>query len=213
MKMTQESLVAAGYTQEQSTAILDAHKSALEGRYVPKARFDEVNEKLTTAETDLGKAKQELKTKENQDAVITTLKTQVKTLTEEKGRIAEETKTALAEERKKDAMKNALQGKVHDVDYVLNNIDTAAVKFEDGKLSKDFEEMVKTFTDEKPFLVISEEGAGFKFVGETPPDGQGEKLIDSNTPEAMAKRLAQGKNQATTAAQKASEHYFKGGNT
>jgi len=42
--MTQESLMAEGFTKEQATQILETHKAAINGQYVPKARFDEVNE-------------------------------------------------------------------------------------------------------------------------------------------------------------------------
>ena len=61
MEMTQESLVAGGLTQEQAKAVLDAHKTALTDKYVPKARLDEA-----TAERD--KAKELVKERDTQIA-------------------------------------------------------------------------------------------------------------------------------------------------
>ena len=49
MEMTLESLMAEGLSQEQATKVLNAHKAAVSGAYVPKSRFDEVNTQLSNA--------------------------------------------------------------------------------------------------------------------------------------------------------------------
>ena len=46
--MTKEQLLAAGFTEEQATNILKLHKEAIDGNYVAKHRFDEVNGELKT---------------------------------------------------------------------------------------------------------------------------------------------------------------------
>ena len=41
--MTKEQLLEMGLTEEQADKVLSAHKEELKG-YIPKARFDEINE-------------------------------------------------------------------------------------------------------------------------------------------------------------------------
>ena len=43
--MTKESLIAAGFTEEQATKIMGMHTEAIDGNYVPKATFDAERDK------------------------------------------------------------------------------------------------------------------------------------------------------------------------
>ena len=55
--MTKEQLLAAGFTEEQATNILKLHKEAIDGQYVAKHRFDEVNGELKTAKEQIAEEK------------------------------------------------------------------------------------------------------------------------------------------------------------
>ena len=47
--MDKEQLVAMGLTNEQVDKVIKAHKKDLDGKYVPKERFNAVNEQVKTA--------------------------------------------------------------------------------------------------------------------------------------------------------------------
>lgn len=46
--MKKEDLIALGLSEEQATKVMELHTSALDGNYVPKSRFNEVNEENKT---------------------------------------------------------------------------------------------------------------------------------------------------------------------
>jgi len=216
MEMTQESLVAAGLTSEQAKQVLEAHKAAVSGAYVPKARFDEVNTQLSNANAQVKERDTQiagLKKFEGDNAALQTRISELETANQAKDA---EAKAALAKERKANAMRLSLAGKVHDVDLVLSQIDTDKVSAgDDGKLTG-FDEQVKALQEAKKFLFVEETAksnpyAGFRVVGKTPPEGGDNPPAEQNTPEAFGANLAKRKIAAADAAKKAQEHYFRGG--
>ena len=63
--MNKETLIAAGFTEEQATNIMKMHQQAIDGHYVPKATFDAERDKvknLTTQVADRDKQITELGT-------------------------------------------------------------------------------------------------------------------------------------------------------
>ena len=130
MEMTQESLVAAGFTAEQAKQILDAHKASLSGNYIPKARFDEVNTQLATANEQVKERDTQiagLKKFEGDNAALQQKISDLETANKNKDT---EMQNALLSERKTNAAKMKLNGKVHDVDLVLGLIDMEKVSFD-----------------------------------------------------------------------------------
>jgi hypothetical protein len=217
MEMTLESLMASGLSQDQAKQVLEAHKAAVSGSYVPKARFDEVNTQLTNANAQVKERDTQiagLKKFEGDNAALQTRISELETANQTKDN---EMKAALAKERKSNAMRLSLAGKVHDADLVLSQIDTEKVAVgDDGKLTG-FDEQVKALQESKKFLFVEETPkanpyAGFRVVGKTPPEGGDNPPAEQNTPEAFGANLAKRKMAAADAAKKAQDHYFKGGN-
>lgn len=218
MEMTLESLIAEGLSQEQAQKVLNVHKAAVSGSYVPKARFDEVNTQLSNANAQVSERDAQiagLKKFEGDNASLQTRISELETANQAKDN---EMKVALAKERKANAMRLSLTGKVHDVDLVLSQIDAEKVSAgEDGKLTG-FDEQVNALKESKKFLFVEEAPAkpnpyaGFRVVGKTPPEGGDNPPAEQNTPEAFGVNLAKRKMAAADAAKKAQEHYFKGGN-
>lgn len=217
MEMTLESLMAEGLSQEQATKVLNAHKAAVSGAYVPKSRFDEVNTQLSNANAQVSERDAQiagLKKFEGDNAALQTRISELETANQTKDN---EMKAALAKERKANAMRLSLTGKVHDVDLVLSQIDAEKVSAgDDGKLTG-FDEQVSALRESKKFLFVEETGkpnpyAGFRVVGKTPPEGGDNPPAEQNTPEAFGANLAKRKIAAADAAKKAQDHYFKGGN-
>ena len=210
MDMTLESLVAAGFSQEQANNILAAHKAAITGQYVPKARFDEVSNSLKERDTQIAGLKKF-------EGTATELQTKVAELEEANKQKDAEMAEALATERKRNAMLRQLDGKVHDVDLVLSQIDVEKVSCGEGGSLTGFEDQIKGLQEKKGFLFVAETDPqqketqpGFRVAGQTPPDGKdpdsGKKLSEA---EALAKQLAQQKLAEQTALQKGAESYFK----
>jgi hypothetical protein len=184
--MTKEQLLAAGFTEEQATNILKLHKEAIDGNYVAKHRFDEVNRELkTTKEQVIERDKQitELKKFEGDSKALQEKITELEAANAAKD---EEYKANLALERKKNAIKLALledeNGKPYDVDMVMGlfNLEQIVIDEATGKISSGFKEQNDAIRKEKAFLFSPKEDAnkggdskpaGWKPTGTPPADG------------------------------------------
>lgn len=219
MEMTQESLMAAGFTKEQATQILETHKAAINGQYVPKARFDEVNTSLTQAKATITERDTQITTLKAFEGTNAELQAKITALTEENATKAAEAATAIATEKKNAAMKLALTGKVHDADLVLSQLDTSKITIgDDGKLVG-FEEQLNPLKESKQFLFVADTAskpnnslAGIVIAGTTPPEGSGSTTPQNTTPESFGAELAKQRLATMQAATKAGDAYFKGGN-
>lgn len=184
--MTKEQLLAAGFTEEQATNILKLHKEAIDGNYVAKHRFDEVNGELkATKEQVIERDKQitELKKFEGDSKA---LQEKITALENENAAKDKEYKANLALERKKNAIKLALledeNGKPYDVDMVMGlfNLEQIVIDEATGKISSGFKEQNEAIRKEKAFLFSPKEDvnkggdgkpAGWKPAGTPPADG------------------------------------------
>ncbi len=203
--MTKEQLLAAGFTEEQATNILKLHKEAIDGNYVPKHRFDEVNAELkTTKEQVIERDKQitELKKFEGDSKA---LQEKITALENENAAKDKEYKANLALERKKNAIRLALledeNGKPHDVDMVMGlfNLEQVIIDEATGKIISGFKEQNDAIRKEKAFLFSSKEDTdkggdgkpvGWKPTGTPPADGdKGSKGGDPSV--SYGKSLAQ----------------------
>ena len=210
VEMTLESLVASGLSQEQANDILAAHKAALAGNYVPKARFDEVSTSLKERDTQIAG----LKKFEGTAQELQTKVTELEAANKQKDA---EMQKALAAERKRNAMMRQLDGKVHDVDLVLGQIDVEKVSCGDDGTLTGFEDQIKGLKEKKGFLFVAETQnpqqqnstqSGYRVVGKTPPEGA--DPTQSTDPAAeYGKQLAESKLQAQKQLQEGTNHYFK----
>jgi hypothetical protein len=192
--MTKQELLAAGYTEEQAVALMAMHKKAIDGDYVPKTRFNEVNE-------DLKIQKQSIVDRDKQIATIKTQVKDVEGLQEKITAMETDNKTSkekydsdLGVERKKNALKLKLiqdeAGKPHDVGMVsaLFDMDTISLD-ENGEIKSGYDEQRKKLGTEKAFafevvkpVITDPNNPGFKPVGTEPPDATPKPV----TPEVAA---------------------------
>ena len=187
--MKKEQLLALGFTEEQVTNILKLYKEAIDGNYVAKHRFDEVNGELKTTKeqvTERDKQIAELKKFEG-DSIA--LQEKITALENDNAAKDKEYKANLALERKKNAIKLALledeNGKPHDVDMVMGlfNLEQVVIDEETGKITSGYKEQNEALRKEKAFLFGEAQKApeggetppegnpGWKPSGQTPPDG------------------------------------------
>ena len=77
--MNKEDLLKLGLTEEQAEKVLSVNTEQLKG-FIPKARFDEVNNAKKQAEKDLSDRDKQLETLKNSTGDIETLKQTIETL-------------------------------------------------------------------------------------------------------------------------------------
>ena len=187
--MTKEQLLAAGFTEEQATNILKLHKEAIDGNYVPKHRFDEVNAELKTTKEQVKERDAQIKELKKFEGDSKALQEKIAELEAANAAKDEEYKANLALERKKNAIKLALledeNGKPYDVDMVMGlfNLEQITIDEATGKIISGFKEQNDAIRKEKAFLFKEKQpvgegndknkNSGWNPRGQTPPDGNG----------------------------------------
>ena len=189
VKMTREQLLALGFTEEQVTNILKVHKETIDGSYVPKHRFDEVNGELTQSKDQVKERDtqiKELKKFEGDSKALQDKITELETANSDKDK---EYQSNLALERKKNAIRLSLledeNGKPHDAEMVMGlfNLEQVLIDEATGKITSGYKEQNDALRKEKAFLFGEKQPAGggddknknpgWKPQGQTPPDGNG----------------------------------------
>ena len=217
--MTKEQLMALGLTAEQADAVLAAHKTAIDGNFVPKATFEAERDKVKTLTTQVGERDTQISelgkfkgTAEQLQTKVTELETKNK---QDKEKFdAEITKIA------QNALVSAeLQGKVVDIDDVLPKLDFSKIVFKEGKIESGFTDQLDALKKTKPHYFKEDKPAddvsglfpkGFVVAGKTPAEGtKGQEAEKGSEAAEFGKNLALYKTQGNAQATKAEDHYFK----
>lgn len=182
--MDKEALKQLGLSEEQITSILDLHTQTLDGKFIPKHRFDEVNTEVKSLKTQLTERDTQIADLKKFEGTAEELKKQVENLQTENQTKTAEYEQELAMERKKNAVKLALledaEGRPHDADMVLGlfNLDEIEVDAETGKITSGYDDQNKRIREEKVFLFTTDPqpaptpgGVGWKPKGNPPADG------------------------------------------
>ena len=213
--MNKESLIAAGFTEEQATKIMEMHTKAIDGNYVPKATFDAEREKsknLTAHVADRDKQITELGTFKG---TAEQLQTKVAELENQNKEAKTKFEADLLQAQKDAAIRFDIANSVIDPDDVLPKLDQSKIVFKDGKIASGLTEQLDEMKKSKPHYFKTEkkdpEGIPQAWLfGKTPPeggdDGKGDGKSDA---EKFGEMLAGSKLSGATAAEKAAETYFK----
>lgn len=166
-----EQLKAAGLTDDQSRATENILRQFIAGEYIPKSRFDEVNEKNKSLAQELGRAESERDTAEKRakkaEEEVNPLKEKITSVDaewkkkyedlqadykqKEADRVAKETYDI-----KYNAVLKCLQDSAHDNDMVVSLLDFDTLEITDGKVSG-VEKAVDALRKQKPFLFKSDD--------------------------------------------------------
>ena len=169
--MTKEEFVAIGLTEDMATKAAEASQTELKG-FIPKVRFDEVNDAKKKAEDGLKERDTQIETLKKTSGDSETLKTQIEELQKANKAADEKYQADLKETRLSSAIKLALTGKVHDDDLVAGLFDkTKLILGDDGKVTG-LDEQLSSIKESKAFLFKTEDnqnqnqnqnkGAGFR---------------------------------------------------
>lgn len=195
--MDKKKLIDAGFSEEQVASILKIHKEAVDGKFVPKYRFDEVNNELKTAKDQLTERDTQIKELKKFEGDSKALAAKIVEMEEANKQKDAEYKANMELERKRNSVRLALledaEGKPHDADMVMGLFDLSKVTMDEaGKITAGFKEQNETIRKEKSFLFEAKSDPknpnGWKPKGNGPKDGDHNNGPD--TAETYGKSLA-----------------------
>lgn len=187
--MNKEELLKLGLTEEQAEKVLSANIEQLKG-FIPKARFDEVNNAKKQAEKDLSDRDKQLETLKNSTGDIETLKQTIETLQNENKMAADKYNAELAEIKLAGAVDTALLGAdALNVRAVKALLDMSKIKM-DGDVLLGINEQIESLKkaeDSKMLFKAVEVGKqkGPNFAGVKPGEGNTGNG-ESNAPKSLA---------------------------
>lgn len=153
--MTKEEFIALGLTEEQATKAAAASAKELEG-FIPKARFDEVNDAKKQAEKDVAERDKQIEELGKTAGLSEDLKKQIETLTAENKAAAEKHAAELKDLQLDNAIKAALTGKVHDEGLAAGLVDKTKLVI-DGDKIVGLDEQIKALQETRKFLFKDEQ--------------------------------------------------------
>lgn len=157
--MKKEEFVALGIDEKLAEKAAEESKKELAG-YVPKNRFDEVNESKKQLETTVSDYKTQLETLKASAGDNETLKQQIADLQQQNKQKDEDYQKQLKDMQLTNAIKLAISGSAQDSDLAAGLIDkTKLLLGDDGKVTG-LEEQVKALKESKPFLFKEEKQQG-----------------------------------------------------
>lgn len=172
--MNKEQFIALGLSDDLAEKAAAASQEELKG-YIPKARFDEVNDAKKQAETALVDRDKQLEDLKKSAGDSVALQEQITKLQAENKAAADKYDADMKDLRTNTALKLALAGNVHDPDLVLGLLDKSKIELDDnGNVKAGLDDQVKALRESKAFLFVPEDkGGGFQFKGFKPPEGSG----------------------------------------
>lgn len=164
LKELLEKLGIAADKQDSATAAI---KSYLDGAYVTKSRFNEVNEEKKTLQVSLSDRDKQLEILKKSTGDTESLKKQIKDLQEKNKADAEAAEVKMKDLRMNTAIKLAIGNNAQDTDIVAGLIDkNKLILGEDGKVTG-LDEQVKALQTSKPFLFKAAGHQGYNPQGGT----------------------------------------------
>ncbi|MGG3278871.1 phage scaffolding protein [Paenibacillus solani] len=153
----------------------DKHKIALvsDGAWIPKDKFNEVNEAKKKLEGDLSERDKQLADLKKDAGDNEALKEQISKLQESNKEAADKYAADVRELQLNTALKLALGSDVHDADYAISQLDKTKIEIgEDGSIKAGLEDQVKSLRESKAFLFAEkQENTGPTFKGAKPAEG------------------------------------------
>ncbi|CCQ94557.1 Phage minor structural protein [[Clostridium] ultunense Esp] len=154
----------------------DKHKVAVvsDGNWIPKDKFNEVNEAKKQAEEALKESDKQLADLKKAAEGNEELKKQIEQLQAENKAAAEKYEAKLKDMAVTTAIKLAVAGRVHDPDLVAALLDKSKIELDDtGNVKAGLDEQIKALRQSKAFLFVEQKSdKGPQFKGVVPADGR-----------------------------------------
>jgi alanyl-tRNA synthetase len=153
----------------------DKHKIAIvsDGNWIPKDKFNEVNEAKKQAEEALKERDKQLEQLKKDAGDNAELKKQIEQLQADNKAAAEKYEAKIKDMAVTTAIKLAVAGQVHDPDLVAGLLDKTKIEIdENGNVKAGLEDQIKALRESKAFLFVEKQDKGPQFKGATPADGR-----------------------------------------
>ena len=213
--MNKESLIAAGFTEEQATTILGLHQKAIDGNYVTKAAFNVELEKVKNLNTQIADRDKQITELGAFKGTAEQLQTKVADLEKQNKEAKDKFDADLLQAQKDAAIRIDIAGSVIDPDDIVPKLDQSKIVFKDGKIESGLTEQLDELKKSKPHYFKTEdkgtEGSPKGWIfGKTPPEGSdgGNGGTEKTDAQKFGEMLAASKMSGTTAADKAAKAYF-----
>lgn len=166
--MTKEQFIAIGLTEEQATKAAEESKKELD-TYIPKTRFDEVNNTKKELEKQVKERDTQLEEAKKNTGDNETLKQQLQKAQDDNKAALEKYQSDIKDIQLTNAIKSSIAGKAQDEDLVSGLFDKSKLILgEDGKVTG-LDEQLKTLQESKAFLFKQENSqqqqTGFITIG------------------------------------------------
>lgn len=195
--MEKEDFTALGIDEKLAEKAAEASKKELSG-YVPKDRFDEVNESKKKLEASAKEHETQMETLKAAAGDNEDLKKQISALQNQNKEKEAEYQEQIKEMKLTNAIKLAVSDSAQDCDLVAGLIDKGKLILgDDGKVTG-LEEQVKTLKESKSFLFRQEQGtekqrqAGFRIGSTKSGSDSGETKGKPTMKDAIAAALQTG---------------------
>lgn len=223
MDMTKESLAAIGLSEEQADKVMQAHADSINGKFIPKSRFDEVNEQLKDVKGQVTERDTQIAGLKKFQGSADELKAKVTELQQANAKASEEYASKLDSMQKTYAVRSAIGTDAQDPDLLLKLIDMDSVSITGDGKAIGVSEQIDTLRKDRPYLFKAKtaegtdgtDGAGKGGVrGFRPPESAitaaaGSKQFDA---EKFGAKLAQSRNSGLAAASASTNYYFHDAN-
>ena len=214
--MNKESLIAAGFTEEQATKIMEMHQKAIDGNYVPKATFEAERDKSKNLTAQVAERDKQITELGTFKGTAEQLQSKVAELEKQNKDAKEKFDADLLQAQKDAAIRFDIAGRVIDADDVIPKPDQSKIVYKDGKIVSGLTEQLDELQKSKPHYFKTEnpnDGGlpkGWLF-GKTPPEGSdnGGGGNQKSEAEKFGEMLAASKKSGDDAAKKAADVYFK----
>ena len=156
-----DKLIKLGLTDELAQKVIDNFGDVIDGEYIPKQRFNEVNNELKSAKDTIKERDTQLEKLQNDNDSNEDLKNQIADLMKANADAAKEAENRLNAERKSNAVKLELSGKVHNVSVAMSLLKMDdIVMTDDGKVKSGLNEQLKDLQKSDSYLFITDNKNG-----------------------------------------------------
>lgn len=214
--MKLEDLIKEGFTEEQANKILDLHKKAIDGNYVPKATFEAERTKVKTATDTIADRDRQIAELGTFKGTAEELQKKVDDLTAENSRAKQEYEQKLKDMEEDTAIRASIVDLVHSPDDIMSKLDKTKLTIKEGKVVAGLVEQMEAIKKVSPHYFKEAKGddgnkggfpGGWHPFGKSPEESKGQGGADSAA--EFGKFLAKAQSQGIASTQKAADIYFK----